>query len=593
MAEYNPSYLAELSRDYTELLHVSALGKLTEDVVVNIQADSRIEGTPASFWPSERAVFIGLNQAFPDRRYDRTKAADTNLLMGMLYHEAGHAIWSNYGALGGIVGEVITIFEEARIEKRVMDHLRYPSFLRASFSWLLVQFAEAAEQVDSEFGASRLWALTYGRYLGGVALKDEVAPIDTVLRGIVGDNAVDVLTEILSEALEADGTVEEIRTTLTALAYEWLEIFDLTGEESGTGEMTCACNEGESPEDTEGSGKSEDKDDEDEGGDDGESPAPECKPGEVGPNSRAIHEETLPEHLKDELRKALEEVREEVFNPSSSADKITLSDPRASFTSLAKSKVGSKKSEEFSETSPSTEVLNRTKRLSKILGNLSLPTVTKVRTNIDTPTGKLHSREAVRQAADRSMGRMSSARPWKSVKKHHTVSKPLSIGVMTDTSGSMTWAEEFVAEFAYIVSNAGLKINAKVCAVAFDEEVKRVVLPGERLRTVRQYAADGGSENFDGAAAALDGALRLTTANGEVKLLFIVSDGNLVRGDEMRKAKMWIDKMIKGGTQVFWIGLNGPSHEKFFSDAVSVPVNIYHPESAYPELEQAIISSMR
>ena len=55
---------------------------------------------------------------------------------------------------------------------------------------------------------------------------------------------------------------------------------------------------------------------------------------------------------------------------------------------------------------------------------------------------------------------MSTAKPWKGTKRKHSVAKPLVIGIATDTSGSMKWAENGVAEFAYVYANAGHRIGA-------------------------------------------------------------------------------------------------------------------------------------
>ena len=148
---------------------------------------------------------------------------------------------------------------------------------------------------------------------------------------------------------------------------------------------------------------------------------------------------------------------------------------------------------------------------------------------------------------------MSTAKPWKGTKRSHSQAKPLVIGIATDTSGSMKWAERGVAEFAYVYSNAGHRIGARTAAVTFGDSVHRISRPGEVMTKVRLKRADGGSEVCDFAIAALDGVLRLTDQSDAAKILIVVSDGALVRSGETGKVTEWLHRMNDVGTQVIWV----------------------------------------
>jgi uncharacterized protein with von Willebrand factor type A (vWA) domain len=164
----------------------------------------------------------------------------------------------------------------------------------------------------------------------------------------------------------------------------------------------------------------------------------------------------------------------------------------------------------------------------------------------------------VRKGAEKTLGMMSTATPWERTKRTRTTTKPIVVGTMTDVSGSMSWAQRFVAEFAYVTSTAGARVNARTAAVTFGDYVTVIAKPNEPMKMVREMRADGGSEDFDRAAAALDLMLKLSAPTNYAKLLFIVSDGHLVNSREPEKAVKWLDKFRRAGTTVVWLGCDNP-----------------------------------
>jgi hypothetical protein len=148
---------------------------------------------------------------------------------------------------------------------------------------------------------------------------------------------------------------------------------------------------------------------------------------------------------------------------------------------------------------------------------------------------------------------MMTAKPWKATVRRHTSAKPLVVGVATDTSGSMRWAESGVAEFAYVYANAGHRIGARTAAVTFGDHVHRIARPGEVLNEVLTKTASDGTEEFDQAMAALDGVLHLTTPGTASRILIVVSDAQFVKSDEAERAYRWVQAMIKAGTHIVWI----------------------------------------
>lgn len=150
---------------------------------------------------------------------------------------------------------------------------------------------------------------------------------------------------------------------------------------------------------------------------------------------------------------------------------------------------------------------------------------------------------------------MTTATPWERTKRLRTTSRPVVVGIMTDTSGSMGWAENFVADFAWTVATAGIRVGARTAAVTFGSRTEMVTRPGATPQQIRVRTANGSQEMFDEAAAALEGVLHFTTgAANAAKVLFIVSDGELVREGEPSRAAQRIEQFTNAGTLVVWVG---------------------------------------
>jgi hypothetical protein len=141
------------------------------------------------------------------------------------------------------------------------------------------------------------------------------------------------------------------------------------------------------------------------------------------------------------------------------------------------------------------------------------------------PEGRLKARVAVQNAAIRSMGLQETQPAWRKKVRKHTDDPTLRLGVMVDISGSMGSAMEAMATTAWVLGEAGHRIQAKTAMVYYGSGVFPTLRVGQRLAEVSVYTAPDGTEKFDEAWDALDGELRLTGNDG-VRMLVIVSDGN-------------------------------------------------------------------
>lgn len=167
------------------------------------------------------------------------------------------------------------------------------------------------------------------------------------------------------------------------------------------------------------------------------------------------------------------------------------------------------------------------------------------------PQGRLKSRALVQGQALKAKGVHTQVEAWEHKTRKHTDEPTLSIGVMVDISGSMSSAMTPMAITAWVLANAGRRIQANTGMVYFGSGVFPTLRKGERLDEVKIYTAPDGTERFDQAFRAIDGHLNLLDGKG-ARLLVIVSDGHYA-GSEPSNAKKWIAECDRLGVAVLWL----------------------------------------
>jgi hypothetical protein len=173
-----------------------------------------------------------------------------------------------------------------------------------------------------------------------------------------------------------------------------------------------------------------------------------------------------------------------------------------------------------------------------------------IRTSV-LPQGRLRSRTLVQGQALKSKGITTPVEAWKHKTRKHTDEPTLSIGVMVDISGSMGGAMTPMGITAWVLANAGRRIQAKTAMVYYGSGVFPTLRIGEKLDEVKIYSAPDGTERFDQAFRALDGHLTLLDGKG-ARLLVVVSDGHY-SGSEPAHAKKWVAECDKKGVAVLWL----------------------------------------
>lgn len=167
------------------------------------------------------------------------------------------------------------------------------------------------------------------------------------------------------------------------------------------------------------------------------------------------------------------------------------------------------------------------------------------------PQGKLIARNLIQNRAMESMGKRGELPEWKSKSRKHTDDPTLRLGVMVDISGSMGSAMNAMGTTAWVLSEAGRRIQAETAMIYYGSGIFPTLKRGQRLSEVTIYTAPDGTEKFAEAFEALDGELSLTFGDG-VRILVIVSDGNYTPS-QTERAKQILRECKRNGVAVLWI----------------------------------------
>ncbi len=110
---------------------------------------------------------------------------------------------------------------------------------------------------------------------------------------------------------------------------------------------------------------------------------------------------------------------------------------------------------------------------------------------------------------------------------------------------------ESMGQTAWIMSEAGRRIQAKTAMVYYGSGVFPTLRVGQRLSEVSIYTAPDGTEKFGEAWEALDGELGLTFGDG-VRMLVVVSDGQYTATQRENAIKA-LTECRQAGVAVLWI----------------------------------------
>lgn len=524
------------------------------DLAVYGGEDSAEGRAVAAYYAEISEIEINTTKAFrgcsPDSvgdLRDKDVRYEFPMVSGILYHEAMHARHTNWNVdylkenLDNAEASAFMMLEEGRIEARGVTELpENRLFLRESA--LEMALEDVNEETLSKMGSdvwqvANLAGLSLARYDARVLQREDVAEIYKLVIATLGEELYGELRKVWV-AFQQLG-VPQIDEGI-ALAKKWVELLRQADPEGEPAPSDVFAEEGEG----EGEGESE-------GESEGNSPSEavrklvEAMEDSASDtqirNSSALAEQEQAENYQDEVKakqdeaknrnqkrqKAMEIMKHYTEGGSGSMSRVQerrkpTGSERASAVSLAKSLEKAK----YRERSVHTR-----------------------KTNL--PMGKLSTRNAIQNRAMESMGLRGELPAWKQKVRKHTDDPTLKLGVMVDISGSMSSAMEAMGQTAWIMSEAGRRIQAETAMVYFGSGVFPTLRKGQRLDEVSIYTAPDGTEKFDEAWQALDGELELTFGSG-VRMVVIVSDGQFT-GKESENAVRMLNECKRNGVAVLWI----------------------------------------
>ncbi len=509
--------------------HTACFIKTSAEIEINI---------PVAFGEWATPAFVGDFT-------ERTTQFDWANATGVIYHEALHARYSEWDlpaleAMGEQVFSVFSVLDEARIER--LGVLAMPEnqvFLRSSA--LNLALGELDEKAILEMSDVRqcayVCALALARVDAGVLkISDVRATYEKVLE-VLGKELFDALRSIWIE-------FQKLRTHEVErgheLAIKWLELLNEADPEgSGKGQGGEGEDEGEDEDDSEGKGKSKGK-------------GKILKELKDALNEDADNSDTdVRKEMNEQQTK--EEQKQELKERNSKSQRQTKAKKEADkvFSNSSGGGTGTSNSRLQEQRPPKGTERANAVRLAQMLDKAKYRerSVTEVKSVL--PAGRLKTRIAIQNSAMKAKGVHSELPAWRYTKRKHTDDPTLSIGVMVDISGSMSSAMDAMATTAWVLSEAGRRVQARTAMVYFGQDVFATLKVGQKLEQVSVWTAPDGTEVFGRAFDALDGHLNLVYGEG-VKLLVVVSDGHYT-ASENNNAREAVKLCADNGVAVLWL----------------------------------------
>ena len=585
MAHFH-STATRAERTATEWLPVGAqLGELVNDWagrsdLVAYVGPGAGGQAPACYNPLLSEIEVNVDVAFgagikPELVGDLTKR-DTQFdwpkASGAIFHEALHARYSRWDLsqaqrdLGDREFQAINLLEETRIEHiGAITKPENRGFLRAcALEIVLADAADSIKELTSTRAAAQLAGLTLARVDAGVLDREDVEPIADLLQDFLGEDVLIKLRSIWNRFQMHDDHYNA-KGNLYDLAREWVQavedVVKERDEDSGKGE-----------------GENQDFIEE------------LLDALDAAATAAAISSQ---DELADQQTR---EAWARIVSKRGSAAREKSENSKLSKTVFDKGTgpmPGSKTSSYLREVrKPEPAERAAAVKVAQLLEKAKYRERDAHDISSVTPPGRLRTRAMVQGAALKSKGIMSQTEPWRRTVRKHTDEPSLRIGVMVDISGSMRAAMEPMATTAWVMSEAARRVQAKAAMVYYGNDVFPTLKAGQHLDKVNIFTAPDGTEKFDKAFKALDGALDLLHGDG-ARLLVIVSDGQYTDVEEAR-AKHWMKRCHAEGVAVLWLPFDDsrwPARLSKGTDAVVLPGNL-NPVAAATAIGQAAASAL-
>lgn len=495
---------------------------------------------PARFNPATAEVEVNVDVAFgkgatPSEVGD-LRVRDTQFewprATGVIFHEALHArfsLWDLERASKDLDNDefmALILLEEGRIESLGISLFPGNSgFLRAcALEIVLADLAEDGANESDTRMAARLAALSLARVDAGVLDESDVAGLRAAIESKLSTEKLDKLRQIWLAAQAYDNHTSA--DGMYGLAREWARIVKETAEENGDPEpgeggmggasefISEMLEELENAADSAAIGAYQELD--------------------AQQTSEKWKEQANTRAQKAKREKEHKDIASEVFGRGTgpmpdSATRSSLRERRE----------------------PTSAERAAAVKVASLLERAKYRERDETEIHSIVPPGRLRTRALVQGAALKSKGVMQQAEPWRRTVRKHIEDPTLTIGVLVDISGSMGEAMQPMATTAWVMSMAARRVQGKCAMVYYGQDVFPTLKPGQHLDKVEVYTAPDGTEKFNKAFKALDGALNLLGGTG-ARLLVVVSDGCYI-AEERAAARKWMAECQRANVGVLWL----------------------------------------
>lgn len=562
----------------------SQIGEFVNDIamrhdIVGLVSPEAVSAAIACFKPLIAEVEINTLSAFgehvtPDMVGDFTQREthyEWPAQTGAVLHEAFHARFSRWNLdhaqkeLAQDEYEALTLLEESRIEAwGIKSDPKHRLFLKSCTTDLVLGEVSVEQEKNSSAQLIKLVGLMHGRVIADVLDLSDVEEVIDDVNLALGIDVVEKLSTILRKFQKHDN--HDNLEPVYDLAREWAQIARDVAKERN--------------EDS-GSGLS-----------DAEKKILEGIMEKIQDSGEKISVRTYSELVDQEIQ---EEWKEEVETRASRskekldnkklADKVFSSGTGPMPESPTKSYLSESRKPNASERSAAVIVarmLEKAKYRERDLTEVSSV----------LPPGRLRTKTLVQASALKTKGVIETVEPWRKTVRKHTEDPNLTVGVLVDISGSMNSAMQPMATTAWVMSEAVRRVQGRTAMVYFGEDIFPTLKAGQHLTNVDVYTAYDGTEKFDKAFKALDGALNLINGSG-ARLLVVVSDGNYT-DKETKAARRRISQCEQAGVAVLWLPFDsGGSAKRLLRESSVQPLTgVLDPAEAATEIGKAAASAL-
>ena len=549
---------AQLTTPKEWLVVGSQIGKLVNDwsersdLVVSL-GDYTNSGAPALYTPDSAEIEIGLVETFGERTKPehiddlrlRKNQLDWPTAIGAVFHESAHARFSRFSLeaaakeLTSEEFEALVLLEEGRIEAFGVRFIpQNKVFLRASALNIVMKDIKSNPNPETSNVrvAANMAGLVLARHTAGVLDSADIEPVRKAILKHIPEETLGKLEAIWTEYQSFGGHYNI--APMYPLAREWVKIVTETSKAAGEPQPGEQGSEGSESVVASAMGD-----------------LMEALADSAANTSITVAIEAQDAQTAEEWKETVSESQKK-----SNIQKDSKASSNKVFNTTHAELAGSYKthSKLVEERPPTPDERVASVRLAQQLERAKYRERSITETASELPPGRLRTRALVQGTAARQTNVFARVEPWQRKVRKHTDDPNLSVGIMVDISGSMVNAMKPMATTAWVLSEAGRRIQAQTAMVYFGQDVFPVLKKGQHLDKVSVYSANDGTEKFDMAFKALNGSLNLIYGNG-ARMLVVVSDGNYTTTEAMN-AQEWISLAAKEGVAVVWVNVTTPNY---------------------------------